>query len=74
MLLYLLPLLLKSLLLLLFLMLLLLGLPADGTIAAAVAYTMRDLHQERASLDYPIGWLLLLLCFYNDLYVCVICL
>ena len=31
------------------------GLPADGTIAAAVAYTMRDLHQERASLDYPIG-------------------
>ena len=31
------------------------GLPADGTIAAAVAYTMRDLHQEGASLDYPIG-------------------
>lgn len=31
------------------------GLPADSTIAAAVAYTMRDLHQERASLDYPIG-------------------
>ena len=31
------------------------GLPADGTIAAAVAYTMRDLHQSRASLDYPIG-------------------
>eukprot|EP01038_Epipyxis_sp_PR26KG_P007463 gene7463-10173_t len=31
------------------------GLPADGTIAAAVAYTMRDLHQERAALDYPIG-------------------
>jgi len=31
------------------------GLPADGTIAAAVAYTMRDLHQRRASLDYPIG-------------------
>jgi phytoene dehydrogenase-like protein len=31
------------------------GLPADGTIAAAVAYTMRDLHQDRAALDYPIG-------------------
>ena len=31
------------------------GLPADGTIAAAVAYTMRDLHQRRAMLDYPIG-------------------
>ena len=31
------------------------GLPADGTIAAAVAYTMRDLHQQRAVLDYPIG-------------------
>lgn len=31
------------------------GLPADGTIAAAVAYTMRDLHQDRASLDYPLG-------------------
>jgi phytoene dehydrogenase-like protein len=31
------------------------GLPADGTIAAAVAYTMRDLHQRRACLDYPIG-------------------
>ena len=31
------------------------GLPADSTIAAAVAYTMRDLHQARASLDYPIG-------------------
>ena len=31
------------------------GLPADGTIAAAVAYTMRDLHQERAALDYPVG-------------------
>ena len=31
------------------------GLPADGTIAAAVAYTMRDLHQEGASLDYPVG-------------------
>ena len=31
------------------------GLPADSTIAAAVAYTMRDLHQKRASLDYPIG-------------------
>jgi len=31
------------------------GLPADGTIAAAVAYTMRDLHQEGAALDYPIG-------------------
>ena len=31
------------------------GLPADDTIAAAVAYTMRDLHQEGASLDYPIG-------------------
>ena len=31
------------------------GLPADGTIAAAVAYTMRDLHQKEAKLDYPIG-------------------
>ena len=31
------------------------GLPADSTIAAAVAYTMRDLHQEGASLDYPVG-------------------
>lgn len=31
------------------------GLPADSTIAAAVAYTMRDLHQEDAVLDYPIG-------------------
>ena len=31
------------------------GLPADGTIAAAVAYTMRDLHQKGAALDYPIG-------------------
>ena len=31
------------------------GLPADGTIAAAVAYTMRDLHQEGAALDYPKG-------------------
>mmetsp|Transcript_23956 Transcript_23956/g.23009 ORF Transcript_23956/g.23009 Transcript_23956/m.23009 type:complete len:583 (+) Transcript_23956:116-1864(+) len=31
------------------------GLPADDTIAAAVAYTMRDLHQEGASLDYPVG-------------------
>lgn len=31
------------------------GLPADGTIAAAVAYTMRDLHQKGAKLDYPIG-------------------
>ena len=31
------------------------GLPADSTIAAAVAYTMRDLHQERAALDYPLG-------------------
>ena len=31
------------------------GLPADATIAAAVAYTMRDLHQEGAALDYPIG-------------------
>jgi phytoene dehydrogenase-like protein len=31
------------------------GLPADGTIAAAVAYTMRDLHQRGAALDYPIG-------------------
>jgi phytoene dehydrogenase-like protein len=31
------------------------GLPADGTIAAAVAYTMRDLHQKRAALDYPVG-------------------
>lgn len=31
------------------------GLGADGTIAAAVAYTMRDLHQRGAKLDYPIG-------------------
>ena len=31
------------------------GLPADGTIAAAVAYTMRDLHQRGAALDYPLG-------------------
>lgn len=31
------------------------GLPAYATIAAAVAYTMRDLHQTRAALDYPIG-------------------
>eukprot|EP01035_Chromulina_nebulosa_P017570 gene17570-23137_t len=31
------------------------GLPADGTIAAAVVYTMRDLHQQRAALDYPVG-------------------
>ena len=31
------------------------GLPADGTIAAAVAYTMRDLHQKGAALDYPVG-------------------
>ena len=31
------------------------GLPADATIAAAVAYTMRDLHQTRAALDYPVG-------------------
>ena len=31
------------------------GLPADSTIAAATAYTMRDLHQEGAQLDYPIG-------------------
>lgn len=31
------------------------GLPADDTIAAAVAYTMRDLHQEGAALDYPVG-------------------
>ena len=31
------------------------GLPSNGTIAAAVAYTMRDLHQRRAMLDYPIG-------------------
>lgn len=31
------------------------GMPADSTIAAAVAYTMRDLHQQRAALDYPVG-------------------
>ena len=31
------------------------GMPADGTLAAAVVYTMRDLHQLRANLDYPIG-------------------
>ena len=31
------------------------GLPADSTIAAAVAYTMRDLHQKGAVLDYPLG-------------------
>jgi len=31
------------------------GLPADGTIAAATAYTMRDLHQRGARLDYPLG-------------------
>lgn len=31
------------------------GLPADGTLAAAVVYTMRDLHQSRAALDYPVG-------------------
>lgn len=31
------------------------GLPADATITAAVVYTMRDLHQQRAALDYPIG-------------------
>jgi len=31
------------------------GMPADATIAAAVAYTMRDLHQQRAALDYPVG-------------------
>ena len=31
------------------------GLPADGTIAAAMAYTLRDLHQEGAELDYPFG-------------------
>lgn len=31
------------------------GLPADGTIAAAMAYTLRDLHQKGAELDYPYG-------------------
>ena len=31
------------------------GNAADGTIAAAVVYTMRDLHQLRAELDYPVG-------------------
>lgn len=31
------------------------GLPANNTIAAAVAYTMRDLHQKGAALDYPVG-------------------
>ena len=28
---------------------------ADGTIAAAIAYTLRDLHQPSAMLDYPVG-------------------
>jgi hypothetical protein len=31
------------------------GLPADSTIAAAMAYTLRDLHQQGAELDYPVG-------------------
>jgi len=31
------------------------GLPADSTIAAAMAYTLRDLHQPEAELDYPVG-------------------
>ncbi|KAM3576203.1 hypothetical protein VYU27_001911 [Nannochloropsis oceanica] len=31
------------------------GLPADSTIAAAMAYTLRDLHMEGAELDYPVG-------------------
>lgn len=31
------------------------GLPADSTIAAAMAYTLRDLHQPGAELDYPCG-------------------
>jgi phytoene dehydrogenase-like protein len=31
------------------------GLPADSTIAAAMAYTLRDLHQQDAELDYPVG-------------------
>jgi len=31
------------------------GMPANGTICAAVVYTMRDLHQRRANLDYPVG-------------------
>lgn len=31
------------------------GLPADSTIAAAMAYTLRDLHQAGAELDYPVG-------------------
>ena len=31
------------------------GLPADGTVGAAVAYTLGDLHRPNAVLDYPIG-------------------
>ena len=31
------------------------GNAADQTMAAAVVYTMRDLHQIRAELDYPVG-------------------
>jgi phytoene dehydrogenase-like protein len=29
--------------------------PLDATIAAAMAYTLRDLQQPQAMLDYPIG-------------------
>ena len=31
------------------------GLPADGTVGAAVAYTLGDLHRPNAVLDYPVG-------------------
>jgi phytoene dehydrogenase-like protein len=31
------------------------GLLADGTICAAVSYTLGDLHRENSVLDYPIG-------------------
>jgi len=31
------------------------GLPAAGTVGAAVAYTLGDLHRPNAVLDYPVG-------------------
>lgn len=31
------------------------GLLADGTICAAVSYTLGDLHRENSLLDYPVG-------------------
>ena len=31
------------------------GLPADGTVGAAVAYTLGDLHRPNSVLDYPVG-------------------